>query len=607
MAEKKIRCDVLVAGAGGAGLRAALAAKEKEPALNILLVTKGRLGRAGVTANSCSDRMAFHATLPWTPPGGKDAWRAHADDIYRIGGYVSDGTLAKILARGSADAYFYLEKLGVPFARKGERPVQFVTDGSDYPRACFTGPYTAVHISKALVKEVKRTDIGVLENHMVARILTDSKGKKVCGAILLKENSKRAQPTVVQAGAIILATGGAGGIYRTNVFPSGMTGDGYWLAYDIAAGLVNMEFIQIGLSSVKTKLACSGSFFRAVPRLINSEGDEFLGRHFPSGFKQSGIFNLVFNKGASWPASFEKPSLSIDLAVFTERLAGRKTYLDFSKNPGGFRFDRLSPEIRRWYQERAGSKFKELFSSQPIERLSLINYQAIKWLKDRGLDLEKGEPIEIAPAAQHFMGGVKIDENAQTEIKNLFACGECAGGQHGANRPGGNSLVDGQVFGKIAGENAARAAKRCRPSRIALKDVNDFRKELKRFSRKKDSISAAAVRKELGVVMDEAASVLRMGGRLELALEKINEMKDKNIYSPSKKIPSAIETRGMLTVAEAVIRAAGLRRESRGAHIFFGHDRALARNDRKWKKYIVIRRTNKGMALQVRKPKPLKK
>ena len=607
MPDKKIRCDILVVGAGGAGLRAALAAKEADPAIGVLLVTKGKLGRAGVTANSCSDRMAFHVSLPWTPPGGKEAWKVHADDIYRIGGYVSDGTLAKTLARGSAEAYFYLDKLGVPFVKRGRRPVQFVTDGSDHPRACFTGPYTAVHISKALVKKLKRTDIDVLEDHMVARLLTDSKGKKICGAILLKENSKRAQLTVVQARAIILATGGAGEIYRTNVFPSGMTGDGYWLAYDTGAALVNMEFIQIGLSSVKTKLACSGSFFRAVPRLVNSAGDEFLARHFPSGFNQSNIFNLVFKKGASWPASFEEPSLSIDLAVFTERLAGRKTYLDFSRNPGGFHFNRLSPEIRQWYRSRAGRKFRLLFSSQPIERLALINYQAIKWLREKGLDLEKGELIEIAPAAQHFMGGVKIDKKAETAVKNLFACGECAGGQHGANRPGGNSLVDGQVFGKIAGENAASAAKKSRSSRIAAKDAKEFKKELKRFSHKKSSISSRTVKQELGIIMDEAASVLRMGGRLDLALERINEMKKKNVCASSKEIPSAIEARGMFTVAEAVIRAARLRQESRGSHIFFGHDKPLARNDRKWKKYIVIKKTSRGMTLQAQKPKPLRK
>jgi succinate dehydrogenase / fumarate reductase flavoprotein subunit len=606
MSKKRIRCDVLVVGAGGAGLRAALAAKEKNKALRVLLVTKGTLGKAGVTANACSDRMAFHVTLPWTPPGGKDAWKPHADDIYRIGGYVSDGTLAKTLARGSADAYFYLDRIGVPFVKEGRRPVQFVTDGSDYPRACFTGPYTAVDIAKALVKELKKTDIEVLESHLAAKLLTDSAGKKIRGAILMKENAPRPQVTVVEARAVILATGGGGGIFRTNVYPQGMTGDAYSLAYDVGAPLVNMEFIQIGLSSVKTKLACSGSFFRAVPRLANSDEDEFLARHFPSDFARTDLFNLTFKKGASWPASFEQATLAIDLAVFTERLAGRKTYLDLSRNPSGFHFERLSPEILDWYKKRTGSRFKTLFSSKPIERLRLINPQAIQWLKDRGLDLEKGEPVEIAPAAQHFMGGVKINGKAETAVKNLFACGECAGGQHGANRPGGNALMDSQVFGKVAGEHAAAAAARGRRSKIPQKEIREFEKGLKTLKRKKNSIAAREVKRELGRIMDEAAGVLRMAGRIDLALQRIEQMKTKTISAPAKEMPSALEARGMLTVAEAVLRAARMREESRGSHIFFGHDKPLPRNDRKWKKYIVITKTKKGMQLKPTKPKALR-
>jgi len=240
MAGKTPGYDVLVIGAGGAGLRAALAAKEEDPNVSVLLVTKGRLGKSGVTAAACSDRMAFQVSFPWTPPGGEDSWKRHADDIYRIGGYVSDGDLALILARNSRQAYDYLDKLSVPFVKRKGRPVQFLTDGSRFPRACFTGPYTAVHISRALCNRLRETDVEVLENHSVVRLLTDSKGKRVTGAILLKQKSARPHPFAVGAKAVVLATGGAGEIFATNVFPKGMTGDGYRLAYEIGAKLVNI-------------------------------------------------------------------------------------------------------------------------------------------------------------------------------------------------------------------------------------------------------------------------------------------------------------------------------------------------------------------------------
>ncbi|MBE3132436.1 MAG: FAD-binding protein, partial [Acidobacteria bacterium] len=130
--------DVVIVGSGGAALRAALAADDR--GASVLVLTKGRLGASGVTALACSDRMAFHATLTHTEPGGPDAWQHHADDIYRLGGGVSDADLARVLARGAADAVAYLERLGVPFVRRADgRLDQFLTDGSRYARACYTG------------------------------------------------------------------------------------------------------------------------------------------------------------------------------------------------------------------------------------------------------------------------------------------------------------------------------------------------------------------------------------------------------------------------------------------------------------------------------------
>ncbi|HEX2922755.1 MAG TPA: FAD-binding protein, partial [Chloroflexota bacterium] len=276
---RQIDCDVLVIGAGGAGLRAALAAAETLPGGRIAIATKGKLGKSGVTALACSDRMAFHATLPHTEPVGPEAWTHHADDIYRIGGEVSDWDLAQVLARNSAEAFAFLDMLGVPFAKKDGRTDQFLTDGSRYARACYTGPYTANHIEEALLRRLGETAIQPLEECTVVDLLLDGRGERVAGALALVDG----KAVEIQASAVVLATGGAGRAWAHNVFPKGMTGDGYALAYRAGCTLVNMEFIQIGLCNPATKLACSGSMMRAMPRVINDLGEEFLHQYFPKG------------------------------------------------------------------------------------------------------------------------------------------------------------------------------------------------------------------------------------------------------------------------------------------------------------------------------------
>ncbi|MBM4050854.1 MAG: FAD-binding protein, partial [Planctomycetes bacterium] len=448
-------CDVLVIGAGGAGLRAGLAAIEAAPDIHVALVTKGSLGQSGVTATACSDRMAFHATLKHTKPGGPDNWRYHAEDIYRIGGCVSDGDLAAILARGAQAAFDYLDALGVPFVKRDGLADQFVTDGSKYARACYTGPHTANHIEQALVRRIRQTSIELVEDAMLVDLLLTSDGAQVAGAVILASNEIKA----IRAKAIVLATGGVGEAFEVNVYPPGMTGDGYAGALRAGAELINMEFIQIGLSSVKTKLACSGSMMRAIPRVINDQDEEFLARYFPVGTPPGQVYSVLFAKGASWPVSLEEKSHIMDIAVFREMVAGRKVYLDYSRNPHGFDPSALDGKATRWFKEAKGVDLTHVLNAPtPLARLKAINPQSVAWLQARGIDMDAGDKVEIAPAIQHFQGGVKIRTEGNTNLKGLYAAGEVAGGQHGANRPGGNALLDTQVFGKVAGSSAASFA-----------------------------------------------------------------------------------------------------------------------------------------------------
>jgi len=601
----QIQCDVLVIGSGGAGLRAAIEAKETLKRGKVVLAVKGPLGRCGVTAIACSDRMAFHATLPYTEPVGSENWKYHAEDIYRIGGYVSDGDLASILARGSREAFEYLDRLGVPFAKKGDGSAdQFVTDGSEYARACYTGPRTANHIEEALLRQISSMGIRIVDRCMISELI-QYRGR-VIGAFGIDEREGRIEKglKIFSSKTLVMATGGAGEAFRINVFPAGMTGDGYALAYRAGAELVNMEFIQIGLSSVKTKLACSGSMMRSIPRFINEEGQEFLPHYFPPGTSLAEIYNDVFEKGASWPVSSEKKTCLIDIAVSKEMFKGHRVFLDYSRNPQGFRIQDLQP---KWQERYRSEMKKELGASErkasPLNRLREINPTSIEWLKEFGIDLEAGNPIEIAPSIQHFQGGIRIRERGNASIKGLYAAGECAGGQHGANRPGGNALLDGQVFGKIAGREAAAEAKSIE-KRLEINSSQVMRYVAK-LKNRGEGREASEMRRKIQSITSQVASVVRTEEGLKKGLKELMDLKKEEIVRDEKGLIFALETENIRDVAEMVLRASLMRKESRGPHLFFAHfddPQPLPVRDPKWRRYIVIENQRGKMVLKKRVP-----
>jgi succinate dehydrogenase / fumarate reductase flavoprotein subunit len=598
-----------VIGGGGAGLRAAIEAREILKKDKVLIVTKGILGKSGVTATACSDRMAFHATLPYTEPGGPDSWKYHAEDIYRIGGCVSDGDLALILAREAREAFEYLDRLGVPFVkRENGRPDQFITDGSEYARACYTGPMTANHIEEALLRKASSMDIGILNHCMMTELIT-YRGR-VIGAFGIDEREDKVKKRlkVLSARAVILATGGAGEVFQLHVFPICMTGDGYAMAYRAGAELVNMEFIQIGLSSVKTRLACSGSMMRAIPRFLNEEGQEFLSDYFSPGTPLREIYNLVFEKGASWPVSMEKKAHLIDVAVFKEMTKGHQIFLDYNANPRDFRFQNLNALWQeRYRREIKNKKRDEERDESPLHRLEEINPDSIQWLKKYGIDLHAGNRIEIAPSVQHFQGGVKIGERANTSLKGLYAAGECAGGQHGANRPGGNALLDGQVFGRIAGREAALEARSIKTRKeVSPAQIKAYLAQMKRIPPEN---KAARVRRAVHSVASQFTSVVRTEEGLKEGLKVLGRLRRDGISLDEKGLIFALETRNLLDVAEMVFRASLFRKESRGPHLFFNQledPSPLPSRDLEWRKYIVIQNENGKMVLKKKTPTGMK-
>jgi succinate dehydrogenase / fumarate reductase flavoprotein subunit len=570
--------DVLVAGGGGAGLRAAIAAKESSPELRVVLCVKGVLGEAGVTATACSDRMAFHATLAYTEPGGEDNWKFHADDVYRIGGKVSDGRLAAVQARRAGEAFEYLDKLGVPFAKGPDgRADQFVTDGSKYARACYVGPTTAVEIEKALVPRAREVGVEVWARCALVRVLKGDSGK-CAGVVVIRGHEDREDdegfedaPVRVAASAVVMATGGPGRAFATSVFPEGMTAEATAAALEAGAELVNLEFIQIGLCNPATRLACSGTMMRALPRMVDESGTEFLPGLLP-GRSAEERQELVLRKGASWPVSLEEPSHVIDVACARARAAS-PIYLDFSRDSEGFDAKKFMTDIKDWPLEAKGlEEGGDAALATPSARLAVMNPKVVAWFKERDIDIAAGDRVEIAPSVQHFQGGIRIDERAQTRVAGLFACGEAAGGQHGANRPGGNALMDSQVFGRVAGESAAERAS----SRTPTPD-DAFRAaagEWLECARALPPAECDRVCSEVARLLDASCGVVRTASALDEARKGIEALgtslaEDKACRSDDAKLVRAAEAMGAISFALALVESVAARPESRGPHLRF--------------------------------------
>jgi succinate dehydrogenase / fumarate reductase flavoprotein subunit len=586
---KIIKGDVIVIGAGGAGLRSALSAYEKNPNLKIILLAKKPVGKGGVTANAFSDRMAFHATLSYTLPI-QNNYIYHAMDIYKIGGEVSDYNLAEILAKNSEEAINYLISIGVPFVKTQDGKVdQFLTDGSEYPRACYVGPNTAIDIAKALAKKVRETNIETYENVMVYDLIV--KENRVIGAKAIDMSTQ--EKIIIKGKAFILATGGAGAIYRQNVFTTEMTGDGYAVSLRAGAQMVNMEFMQIGICHPQILFAESGSMFRALPKIVDEDGREFLLDYLTEEDKAN-LCVLEFKKGAHWPVSYESPTKVIDLAVYYHIKQGHKVYMNYMENPSYLSYESIPEEILRWSEKIGKEIFKD---TTPYERLKLINPSIIEWLKNYNIDLSK-ELLPIQNALQHFQGGVKIREDARTSLEGLYAAGEVAGGQHGANRPGGNSLLDTQVFGKIAGESAVYYASKVDFVDFNLNEVED------RISQR--GIPSKLVREKIRDIVSEYGFLVRMEEDVKKGISLIKEIKKDGVSLDENGLSYYYETLNMLDVAELILNAILIRDESRGPHLRFKNFNPpvmeFLPKRPEWNKYIIFYRKDGELKYEIKEP-----
>ena len=420
---RELDCGVLVVGGGAAGTRAAYEAKRAHPELEVLLVVAGRFETGGSSNVVASEALGINA--PFNCQGDGDSPAAYLEDILETGGGLSDPELCRLLAEESAPRVRELMELGVPFVHREGHVEQQKLSGCTKARSLTCGGSTGQQMARCLKQAALSLGVRLLEHTTILELCRDKRGR-VCGAY----GRDAAGALRIRAGAVVLATGGAGSIFAVNVTPPTQTGDGWAMAYEAGCRFVNMEFFQIGPAVVHPDLTfiIHSHMWRFLPRLTNRHGEAFLERYCaPDGVA---VGTALMEKAMSYPFSIRTESKYVDIGIFQEVAQGRGT------EDGAVYFD--VTHVPR----------EELLQKAPITYHTLLR---------AGMDCAK-EPLKITMAVQNFNGGILIDREGFTGVEGLYAAGEVTGGVHGSDRPGGNNLTDTQVFGFRAGQAAAAYA-----------------------------------------------------------------------------------------------------------------------------------------------------
>ncbi len=461
----KSHFHTVIIGSGAAGLNCAIElVKKNVPPDQIVIITE-KLG-GGTSFEAGSDKQTYYKLSL----GGKIADSPNKMAHTLFDGGSMHGDIALIEATCSVQAFMNLVNLGVPFPHDQYGTyVGYKTDNDPLQRGTSAGPLTSQQMGKLLLDEVRRRKINIFDKSHAIEILKDQEGN-VCGLLYLDLNELESCDNLsevvlqkslktIHSNFVILATGGPSGMYKYSVYPHSQWGSTS-LAISAGAKLQNLTESQFGLASLKFRWNVSGSYQQVIPRYFSIAADEdplnpdkecreFLQEYFPTTEK---LINATFLKGYQWPFNAERirnfGSSLIDMAIHIERIErNRKVFIDFSQNPAGFTWKKLSNEAKE-YLEKTGAT--QLI---PIDRLAHMNPKAINLYKNHEINLYM-EPLEIGVCAQHCNGGVSGDIWWQTSIPRLFAIGE-VNGSHGVHRPGGSALNSGQVGGIRVAEKIA--------------------------------------------------------------------------------------------------------------------------------------------------------
>lgn len=546
--------DVLVIGAGGAGLRAAIEAASK--GLSVGLVCKSLLGKAH-TVMAEGGIAAAMATVD-----SRDGWQTHFRDTMIGGKYLNNWRMAQIHASEAPECVTELEKWGAVFDRTHDGKIlQRAFGGHTYKRLCHVGDRTGLEMIRTLQDKGVHSGIDVYMECTISRLLKD--GDRMSGAFgYFREDGRY---ILFRAKAVVLATGGVGRSFLVTSNSWEYTADGHALAYDTGADLIDMEFVQFhptgmvwppGVRGILVTEAVRGE----GGRLTNKDGERFMWKYLPEALR--GDYAGDEKEANAWVADTLSGKLKTDYrrppelstrdnvarAIYTEVTQGRGSehggvYLDISYQPA----DRVRKKLPSMYHQ-----FKDLAD----------------------VDITKG-PMEVGPTMHYIMGGIRVDaDTAESKVKGLFAAGECSGGMHGANRLGGNSLSDLIVFGRRAGRGAAAYASNVGElPKISEGEIKDAIDELEAPLTRESGRNPYDLQKEMHKITGSCFGIFRQESDLKRGLEEMAALNEEikkvkcgggKRYNPGWHL--CRDLRNMAIAAEAIGRSALSRKESRGAH-----------------------------------------
>ena len=507
LADEVVDCHVLVIGSGGAGVRAAIEASQYG---ETVLISKTIIGKGGCTTMA---EGGYNAVLR-----EQDSCVLHFEDTLKGGAFLNDPELVHILVKEAPLRMDDLVTWGAVFDfTKNDEIAQRPFGGQRFPRTCYAGDRTGHEMMITLVERLDSSDVISLQEFTILDLLKE--GELVIGALALDEKGNL---ILLKADSTILATGGTTKVYDISTNSSSGTGDGFAIGYRAGAELIDMEMIQFHPTGAVFPYDARGRLVTEAVRgeggiLLNSLGERFMKQYDPKQLELS-------------------TRDVVSRAIATEIQAGRGT-----KN-GGVYLD-----------------VTHLSAEQIETRLPVMLEQFLKF----GVDI-RNQPMEVAPTAHHIMGGLRITSECRTTIPGLFACGEVAGGVHGANRLGGNALADTQVFGKRAGEFAGKSEKR-----IKKVDYDQISRKLEDLETlMKGIVNPAEIRKKLQLAMWKGAGIFRNASDLTLTLETISNLSLAQLKADSaRNLAECCTIQNMCMTSSLICRSALIRTESRGAHV----------------------------------------
>jgi succinate dehydrogenase / fumarate reductase flavoprotein subunit len=578
---KTIEHDVLIVGAGGAGLSAAIEASSKGMSTGIVM--KSLLGKAH-TVMAEGGMAAALANVD-----ERDHWKIHFRDTMRGGKFLNVWRMAELHAKNAPDRVRLLEEWGAVFDRTKNGLInQRNFGGHRYPRLAHVGDRTGLEMIRTLQDHGIHQGIQAYMECTALDLIKNEKGE-VCGIVCMWRESGAF--TIFKAKSIIFATGGGGRAWEVTSNSWEYTGDGYALAYEAGAELMDLEFNQFHPTGMVWPLSVKGILVTESVRgeggiLLNSEGTRFMFDYVPERFRSETADTE--EEAARWLAG--DPNARRPPELLTRDVVARA----------------INDEVKAGRGSEHGGAYLNIAtqrSAEDIKKKLPSMYHQFMVLAE--LDITK-EPMEVGPTCHYFMGGIRVDANTtMSSVPGLFACGECAAGMHGANRLGGNSLSDLLVFGHLAGKNASEYAKNVEShSTVDQEQVSKIIRNATSILNRESGANPYLLHEELEENMQINVGIIRTKEELEKGIDGIEKIKEEYATVKAKGASQfnpgwheALGMRNLLITAEAVARAALLREESRGAHT-----RAdFPGEQEEWIKYNIVSKKGEDGKMQMAK------